>query len=248
MYSRRGFTLVELLIVVAILVLLLAVLLPALTRARKNAENAACKNNLRQIGLAMQMYVTDNGGRFPDWVTIGGQWPIRRLAGDADPDRPGAKPEIYGWSALLDRGGYLSVASNRDLWSCPAASERVRSYGTTYGFTTYPEETLFTLGRRGSVYAIANASWYWYAMIGGDIYSGRPWPSGEPTAVPLMVIPDEVLTPLEEWRGPHEWGGRGNIGREHMGQGRDRGALNYLFDDFHVGTVVAFNGGMIPID
>ena len=51
--NRNGFTLVELLVVVMVIGILTALLLPALARARESARKAACKNNLRQIGLAL---------------------------------------------------------------------------------------------------------------------------------------------------------------------------------------------------
>jgi len=71
---KRAFTLIELLVVIAIIALLMSILMPALQRVKKHAQNVICQSNLKQWGSFFAMYTDDNNTRFPIRSTSSGRW------------------------------------------------------------------------------------------------------------------------------------------------------------------------------
>jgi len=75
--ARSAFTLIELLVVIAIIAILASLLLPAVAKAKESGKRISCVNDLRQLGLSMQMYTDDNEGLQPTRTINGpgGSWP-----------------------------------------------------------------------------------------------------------------------------------------------------------------------------
>lgn len=64
--NKKGFTLIELMIVIAIIAILAAILVPNFVKARAQGQLTACKSNLKNLGTACEMYAADHNGRYPN--------------------------------------------------------------------------------------------------------------------------------------------------------------------------------------
>src|SRR5580700_9221020 len=95
---QRGFTLVELLVVIGIIAVLVGMLLPALNRARDQANTTQCLSNLRQIGTAIQNYASDNQA-----YLVPGRYDALTY-----PANSGAA-EMESWATILVNGHYLPM-------------------------------------------------------------------------------------------------------------------------------------------
>jgi prepilin-type N-terminal cleavage/methylation domain-containing protein/prepilin-type processing-associated H-X9-DG protein len=74
---QRGFTLVELLVVIGIIAILMSMLMPALSRAKQKANRVNCLNNIRQVGMSATMYAGDHDGEYPRRLSLTNSWIFR---------------------------------------------------------------------------------------------------------------------------------------------------------------------------
>ncbi len=141
----RGFTLIELLVVIAIIGILAAMVFPVFARARESARKAVCLSNVKNLTLALQMYLGDNNDTMPpgehnqavlDYFNTG---PGGGMAeGEAEPgqctERPNLANPYIGWPVVLDE-----YTKNRDVWRCPSArTENTASF--IYGYPNWVAE------------------------------------------------------------------------------------------------------------
>lgn len=131
---RRGFTLVELLVVVAIIILLAALSFPLVGKMRQAAEATNCVSNLRQVGLAINMYASDHGNKLP------------ALQPPLD-ERTGKRPPI--WPVTLAVAGYMwdgqgDLPCGTGTWTCPSCDFMSHAYGG-YGVV---EGSVFVYGEK----------------------------------------------------------------------------------------------------
>jgi len=228
--QRNGFTLVELLVVIALLAVLAALLLPAMVRAREKARATQCTANLGQWGLAYRLYADDND----DFLPRRGQGVQALFQIDRPTDWFNALPSYLGLPAFqqIVATNLKPGPNDRSVFICPTASDPGGTYFLPYGMNmnlspwNLPLATKFgEVVQPGCVVAMADAP----GPYASTFPSTRPYSvlARHSTRVNLLFLTGQVLSLTGEYVGCGVGDPRHDDVRWCTGTASDAAAHNY---------------------
>lgn len=210
MEGSGAFSLVELMVTIAIIALLAALLLPAISRSKQKARTIACVGNLRQLGLGLQSFVADNHG-YPT------------LFGGTNTD------QSHGWMYQLEHGGFDVSKPKKGYWTegvwrCPSAR---------WSTADPPMEPAFCYSYNACGVSGLNPRNQYLGL------SGQPISRAE-GCVPIkeseVVCPSDTMAMGDSFDGDHVFGRGFLTHKENVGfaSSRHAGKVDIVFCDGHV--------------
>ena len=186
-YRKRGFTLIELLVVIAIIAILAAMLFPVFARARESARKIQCMSNVKNVAIAIQMYLTDYDRLMPmetnqNALTYFANDYVTGPGGDNDGMHDFGCPErAYDANPFLRPAVILDeYVKNRDIYRCPSAKNTTNASWIIPGYNR--------LGAGGYLEYLMATEGTWGRTAGTNGPCNMAWPPGWGGAVTDSIL------------------------------------------------------------